>query len=241
MKILRFLALISLLVWQTSSGALAAPLKCFRLMGYGYPSDTSDLYVSSAGLKSGGRNGWLVWNSKDPSHFMIMNPENKTYLVQALGQRWSDGGPTEYHRHRNKVAKVKKDGPSTVCGLACTKYSAMCPSREDPDKEILCMEFWTCTTLGCSKEAGNAWCTALGIPTGYGMPVRLRRYFRGQMMTVMETESVKTISKPADFFIIGSDYHRAVDRASLMFSKNGVLKAGDLDDLFISKEKQPKH
>ncbi|HEY9716837.1 MAG TPA: hypothetical protein V6C69_05190 [Trichormus sp.] len=240
MNVLRFLTLVSLLIWQTSWCAVAAPLKCFELKGYGYPSDTVDLFVSPAGLKSAGRNGWLLWTSKDVSDFMVLNPENKTYLVQPLGQRWSAAGPTEYHRHRNKVGSVKKDGPSVICGLSCTKYSAMCPSRSDPDKQILCMEFWTWSGAPCGKAASDAWCTALGLPTGYGLPVRLRRYFRGQMMTVMDTESAKTVSKPSDFFIISSDYHRAVDRASLMFSKTGVLKAGDLDDLFISKEKQLK-
>lgn len=242
MKVLRFLTLVSsLLIWQTSCCATtAAELKCTELNGYGYPMDTGDLYVSSAGLKSGGRNGWVLWTSKDVSDFMIMNPENKTYLVQPLGQRWNDGGPTEYHRHRNKVASVKKEGPAVICGLNCTKYSAMCPTRGDPDKLTLCLEFWIWNTAPCSKAASDAWSTALGLPTGYGLPIRLRRYFREQMMTVMDTDSAKAATKPAEFFLITSDYHRAVDRASLMFSKNGVLKAGDLDDLFISNDKQKK-
>jgi len=102
------------------------------------------------------------------------------------------------------------------------------------------MEFWMCTTMPCSKPASDAWSEALGIPRGYGMPIRVRRHFRGALMTVMDTESVRAVAQPAEFFVIGSDYHRAVDRAALMFSKNGVLKAGDLDDLFISKDKHAK-
>jgi len=238
MKLIASLLLASLTISLSSFCAEAEQLHCLEIKGHGFPSDTTQEFVSSRGLKSGGRNGWVLWTHKNATALIIMNTENKTYLLQPLTESWQDGPPQRIFKPR--LTSIKKGENTVICSLKCTKYSASY-AFPGSDKNLLCMEFWTCSHTPCDKAASDAWSTALGVPPGYGLPLRVRRTFRQRSMTVMDVISVQQVTKPAEFFVLDSSFHRATDRAALMFSKDGVLKAADLDDLFISKDKPPKH
>jgi hypothetical protein len=223
MKI-RFALLVISLLLLSSTPASAEQMHCLMLKGFGFPLDTSVLFVSSLGLKSGGRNGWALWTDKNVEEIVVLNPENKTYMVVPLGETFTDGA-SRRHGQRN-VEPVKKLGTATLCGLKCSGYAT---SR---------LEWWSCTETPCDKKASDAWSKHLGLPVGYGLPVRIRRMMDGAFKTTMCITSAAPATKPADFFALNPDFHRVTDQTSLMFSKGGgKLKAADIDDLFIMPTK----
>jgi hypothetical protein len=223
MKIACALLLVSI-IFAHSCALAAEQVDCLELKGFGFPSDTALCIVSPLGVRTGGRNGWILWNHKYPASIITLNPENKTYLMAPLGKEWSRD---DLVLQWPKGMVAKKEGATTICGLPCTKYSINTTTGQD------CFEFWTCTDTPCDRAGADALSKAMGVPTGYGVPIRVRRLFRKQWITTANVTGAKQVTKPADFFDLDPTYQRAADRAALMFSKNGALKAHDLDDLFL--------
>jgi hypothetical protein len=155
---------------------------------------------------------------------IVLNPDNKTYLMAPLGKQWSRD---EYVMQWPKGMVPKREGRTTICDLACTKYSIIAPSGQD------CFEFWTCRNTPCDMASADAWSKAMGVPVGYGLPIRVRRLIRKKWITTADVTGARKVTKPADFFDLDPTYNRASDRAALMFSKNGALNSHDLDDLFM--------
>lgn len=174
--------LVSLL-FVLSTPALAE-VHCLMLKGFGFPLDTSQMFVSSLGLKSGGRNGWALWTDKNAEDIIVLNPENKTYMVVPLGETFVDGASRRIKRPN--VEPVKKLGTVTLCGLKCSGYA---------NERV---EWWSCTETPCDKKACDAWSKHLGVPVGYGLPVRIRRMMGGTFVTTMCVTSAAPATKPTD-------------------------------------------
>lgn len=190
----------------------------------------------------------------DYTQLYIVNPGNKCYrkqpMMEFLAQRWPNW------KHNPKIKNVKKIAEFTGHELQCNRYSCTTDGIE--------CEFSTTQALGVNPELASACCRFVGLPPGYGIPISATKLYSPQQVLQSGHHAVPSKLKPVRGKMVNpwlvvrsvaksplhekdlklsSVYKLAQEDFSLWFSKDGSLKANDLEEFYTVGPSKlgPKH
>lgn len=257
MKGLIFL-LISLVltVVLTAFQPVSAADKMLVLKGAGELFDAYSMRLSEQGIRIRTKIGEGLWLAAKPQSYIMINPENKTFLEVSL--KWyvedlrEDFPKIKWDRKTEKVNGekfgkkvirtefVRKDGNTELkaAELDSIKVEALPPAVLKVLTDLL--------TIDSRGEILPIYCKQLLRPKWYGEMVtgpdrRLKtRTNKGRENTAKVMFEVKELSwQPCDpsYFRLNKDLQRARDRASLFLSTDGNIKEKDIEDFFMRELK----
>jgi len=211
---------------------------------------TSDLFATFRirtthdSIQIESRMGGSIWNEERANVVTIYNNENKVYFLEKIEsyllnvnqdflpipieeleaptKTTFQGRPAKFYKG---FAKVGKLGRQHVADITCIESNCLSPA------------------------AHRIWCRFLGVNVyDIGIPVLLKQK-RAQIIggdkkllklgqpvwcRALMTNTIKELPLDKGYFAVKSNWKQAKDRAALLFSKDGSLRANDLDDFFRS-------
>jgi hypothetical protein len=191
--------------------------------------------------------GTSFWSIKDPGSAVLMNPENKVYLKEPVGEYIAELREDWRPVPPSKISSATKtELPDKIKGK---RYTCVLPAKSDDGQEVTAAEF-ICMDMKLPPAVNQMWCNFLTLEYSpkRGVPVAMKQLMQrrqGQkkrkskslrpprIVTIIEPRQIKELPLDPSFFEIPKGFHRSKDRASLYFSVDGNIKKDDIEDLFM--------
>jgi hypothetical protein len=202
-----------------------------------------DFIVGAQGVNAKNKLGLLIWTPTDPDYVLSLNSENKVYLHEPF----EDWRLAESSNHSRLTRAELVDKP-VLCGLKCTHYVGYRENRRGA--EVPVVEFWSLDKSPCPTNVLAGWCRFFDLPVDYGFPIQVTRVsplravnepgrhgghghgHGGHWGHLFSLVSVKNSPSAVIAVKAPKGYKQAKDKAELMFSSGGTMKASDIEDLF---------
>lgn len=124
---------------------------------------------------------------------------------------------------------VIKGKTGTICGLPVSQYLI---TFDNHGKKAVWKEFWATTAVKAPARFVDAWAKITGVPTGYGMPLKLIHYtYRGPRKE-LDTMKVACSKLPPDAFKPVKGYKAVKSEVTMLMH----MQSGDsLEELYLPK------
>ncbi len=190
--------------------------------------------------------GVVLWHDSQPDVVILLNPENKTFFKESLSKFISGnhyGVRRPFHFDKRLARKCKLSDGTIADEI--TYFCKTLNGRGHPSLPVL--QVVTLRSVILPTAVLKAWSTIMLSEPKLGFPVMLRsdglyhhlldidwkKRATGKgwrALVSYHSLSLKPISEKS--FTIPSDYRRAHDISAFYLSGTGILKKGDIDDLF---------
>ena len=218
-----------------------------------YIEGTSDVFsnfrarASQSGIHIESRMGGSIWKEQTANTVIVYNNENKVYYVQPV-KDYLTGLTQDY-----LPIPIKELEPPTKTvfqGRPASKYFGYANIGKMGRQ---CVAELTCVdNVKLTPAAQEMWGKVLGVNASvHGLPVLLRqqrasvlscdakvvKLGRPTWVRVLTTNKLVELPSTAESFAVKPNWKQSKDKAGLLFSKDGNLKAKDIDDFFRSDAK----
>ncbi len=191
-----------------------------------------------------GKMGGSIWKQEQPETVEEYNNENKVFVVQPVATYLAD-----LNQGFQSIPIEEVDGPINVqfMGRKARRYLgfAKIPSLGKRNvADFICID-----NNWLSPVTHRMWCRYLGLNRfDLGLPVALiqnrakvigvknnvAQFGSLVRVAVLKCDSISELPANSETFSLPVSWKRGKDKAAMMFSTDGELKATDLDDLFRS-------
>jgi hypothetical protein len=243
-KTIIFCLLLSLF-GNDQATSVTAKNEALKIRGNGDLFGDVDVIVAREGLLIKTKIGYMVWRADQPDRFCEVNPENKTFWPLTLDQWIAD--TRDDFPDLPKFSRVSTE-IVTISGVKLNRQTAY--HSEPGSKETKVVEFYTLPNFSIPGQAQKAWSKALGLEQINGFPVGaaqiMRRQHRNRSLRQVSRDKwhpevtplyISFITPSKTLFVVPSGYKECRDKASLLFSPGGEIKADDIEEFFIRKMK----
>lgn len=217
-----------------------------------YIEGTSDLFANFKGratenaIHIQSRMGGSIWKEQSANSVTLYNNENKVYFVQTVKaylldlnqdflpisiDEWETPTQTVFEGRPAKVykgfAKLGKLGRQHVADVTCIDNTYLSPSAH---------RIW-CRFLGLNRFD-------IGIPVSLmqkrapllSCDTKVMKLGSPRWCRALTTNKIKEVPIDKNGFSVKANWKQAKDKAGLLFSKDGSLRANEIDDFFRSDQ-----
>lgn len=240
--------------------------KMLVLKGAGELFDVFSMRLSEQGIRIRTKIGEGLWLAAKPQSYIMINPENKTFLEVSL--KWyvedlrEDYPKIKWDRKVEKLVGEKFGQKVTRTAYIRKDSLAKNSGPKDVNTELNAAELDSIKVQGLPPAVLKVLTDLLSVESrGEILPIYckqlMRRHWYGEMITGPERRLKTRTNKgredttkvmfevkefgwqpyDASFFRLSKDLKRARDRASLFLSTDGNIKEKDIEDFFMRELK----
>jgi hypothetical protein len=154
--------------------------------------------------------------------FKVLNPENKSYIQTTVSQYSTQWAPSI------KYPKLKKIGRGKLLKLECAHYIA---ESYKPGVDI---DAWFTEEIPMEKGLSDSFSKLCGLPTGYGLPVKLQFISQRSKEKAFELLKIDKTTVVSETLLVPKNYHLMKDQA-LFFLTDEDGKNTGIDEFMRSK------
>lgn len=174
-------------------------------------------------------NGVFRYSLQGPNYdlFKVLNPENKSYIQTTVSQYAMQWAPAV------KYPELKKVGSAKLLNLQCLHYVGQV------FRTGTTIDAWFTADIPMEKGLSDSFCKLCGLPTGYGVPVKVQ--FKHPRRTELAFELLKLgkTQVNVESLLVPKTYHYMKDQALFFFSDEDGSNTG-IDEMMRSKPLSPK-
>ncbi len=191
-----------------------------------------------------GKMGGSIWRQEKPDTVEQYNNENKVFVVQPVATYLGD-----VNQGFQTIPIEEVEGPVNIqfMGRKAKRYLGFAKIPNQGRRSVA--EFICIDNNWLSPVTHRMWCRYLGLNKfDLGLPVAVIQnrakvigvknnvaQFGGLVrVAVLNCDSISELPANSETFSLPVSWKCGKDKAAMMFSTNGELKATDLDDLFRS-------
>jgi hypothetical protein len=190
----------------------AAPATGWRLEQQSDYSGRQTMIVSPAGIRADSLDYATIIVPPDYKAALYNHRTRLCYLSTAkkLAEK--------YRLKPEAVYQVVRGGSQKIAGLQATQYFGDKRSAAKISRRKL--EFWVTQDLAVPQKAYAYWAALSGIPSGYGLPLRVIKYQKGGRRTlILDTVSCRQVQITPDTFKGVAGYRPVDDEMSLILGE----------------------
>jgi len=174
-------------------------------------------------------NGIFRYSLKGPDFnlFKVFNPENKSYIETSVSQYATQWAPSIRYPKLDKVGKGK------MFQLDCEHYTGK------TFRENVMIDAWFTNALSLDKRMSDSFAKLCGLPTGYGLPVRV--LFKSSRGTekIFELVKLDKTRVAVETLVVPKSYHFVKDQALFFLSDEDGTNSGVDEFMRSVPQKKP--
>jgi hypothetical protein len=242
---------------QADAAIGGAPMIVLSLSGDMFSQ--SRVYLSKLGMRITCKQGYALWFTAEPKNVWLVNPDNKTYLIESFEKyakdEQSEYGPNNYIFKDSPEIEVLTGSEFKVRLRRYTNYlegtDKHAPNFAKLKRTRRKAEVVYIDDQPIPAEVKKHWCALVGLtgnelsPRTNGLPVGLGRRIKKKWMGIKRFTTVREkwlqilelkafANQPLDSKIYAKPvgYKPAKDKTSLYLSGDGNMKDADIEEFF---------